>query len=362
MFPRVHDGSSGKLVPPIAGVTLLVVSLAIAPAQAADAPGIAPAGTRPGEVIENSLGMQLVVIPEGDFVMGAAETAEQLKENGFFVPDGYYGYDTTSPERPVHKVSITRPFLIGVHEVSGDDFLSFYNDGYKGKLDCEKDGKGGWGYDGRNAETPLGKKPEYHPWSWGHPDMDLSTEAGRKQALRHPVVNVSWNDSVAFCEWLSRKEKKKYRLPTEAEWEYACRAGTTTRFWTGDDPESLAASENVADASLKAVINVPWAIRGRDGHAFTSPVGSFKRPNPFGLHDIQGNVKEWCSDWYGMGYYSNSPVSDPKGPSSDFLTRRAYRGGSWRLAPFYGRSAERGAATPALRHCDLGFRVVCELE
>jgi len=107
------------------------------------------------------------------------------------------------------------------------------------------------------------------------------------------VVNVSWNDAVAFREWLSKSEKKTYRLPTEAEWEYACRAGTTARYFSGDDPEALANVGNVADASFRA--NLPYAnslletgaIKASDGYVFTSPVGSF-RPNAFGLHDMQG--------------------------------------------------------------------------
>ncbi|MFM8704538.1 MAG: formylglycine-generating enzyme family protein, partial [Planctomycetia bacterium] len=204
--------------------------------------------------------------------------------------------------------------------------------------------------------------PEYRPWSWGHPDMNLATEAGKQRAFRHPGVNVSWNDAVAFCEWLSRKENKKYRLPTEAEWEYACRAGTPTPFWNGDDPEGLAASDNVADGTAQAKFSGWTAIRGRDGHVFTAPVGSFDRPNRFGLEDMHGNVGEWCADWYDDGYYANFPASDPKGPSSAG-SFRVIRGGSWSYNPVDCRSAYRNdGLTPTRRSARVGFRVVCELE
>jgi sulfatase modifying factor 1 len=292
------------------------------------------------KAIENSLGMKLVWIPAGEFEMGSNESDD---------------------EKPVHRVRITKPFWLGQTEVTLGQFLEFYNDGYKGKLDCEQDGKGAYGYDAATGEFVL--KPAYRPWSWGHPDMDIATEAGKRTAFRHPVVNVSWNDAVAFCEWLSRKEGKQYRLPTEAEWEYACRAGTTTRYWTGDDPESLAASENIADGTLAAQFSQfkDLAIRSRDGHVFTAPVGSFGRVNPFGLADMQGNVAEWCSDWYDAEYYANSPAADPKGPSSAG-SLRVVRGGSWYSSPVVCRSALRLFGAPSYRGYDVGFRVVPSVE
>jgi formylglycine-generating enzyme required for sulfatase activity len=317
------------------------------------------AGPRPGETTENSLGMKLVVIPAGEFEMGGRETVDELKAAGFFVPEGY----DTSDERPVHRVKITKPFLMGVHEVTLGEFLAFYNDGYKGKLDCEKDGKGGVGYDPKNPDKPFEQKPEYRPWNWGHPDMDLSTAAGKERAFRQPVVNVSWNDCVAFCEWLSRKEGKTYRLPTEAEWEYACRAGSKTRFWNGDHPEGLATIDNVLDGAASDTFSgaKQVAIRSRDGHVFTAPVGSFDRANPFGLHDMHGNVAEWCGDWYDEKYYATSPAADPKGPSSAG-SFRVLRGGSWYFCPVFCRSARRDDDPPTPRFLNVGFRVVVELE
>jgi sulfatase modifying factor 1 len=305
-----------------------------------------PAGPRPGEVVENSLGMKLVVIPEGTFRMGSSE-----------------GDD----EQPIATVQITRPFLLGRTEVTLGQFFEFYADGYEGRLDCEQDGKGGYGYDA--ATLKLEQQPRYGPWNWGHPDIDLATEAGRRDAFRHPVVNVSWNDCVAFCKWLSRKEGKTYRLPTEAEWEYACRAGTTTRYWTGDDPESLAASENIADGTAQGSFPGWTTIRGRDGHVFTAPVGSFGDRNPFGLADMHGNVAEWCSDWYAedayaahlpLGRNAGLPSIDPTGPPVG--SYRVVRGGGWSYEAGNCRSAHRGGFPPSTRDFSIGFRVARDVE
>ena len=171
---------------------------------------------------------------------------------------------------------------------------------------------------------------------------------GFPQTDDHPVVCVSWNDAVAFCEWLSSKEKRRYRLPTEAEWEYACRAGTRTYFWCGDDPEALPQVGNVADASLKEKFaNYSYAIHGRDGYTFTSPVEAFA-PNPFGLYDMHGNACQWCADWFDADYYHNSPLTDPTGPKQG--TKRVARGGSFVSLISHDRSAYREAAEPDLRH------------
>ena len=169
------------------------------------------------------------------------------------------------------------------------------------------------------------------------------------------MVNVSWNDAVAFCKWLSRKQGNSYRLPTEAEWEYACRAGTTTQYWSGDDPETLAKVGNVADATLKAKFP-DWkgTMKASDGYVFTSPVGSF-RANPFGLYNMHGNAWQWCrADWYDESYYDASPEDDPKGPDSGSF--RVLRGGSWGGGPFDARSAGRGQLTPVFRFFLTGFR------
>ena len=129
-----------------------------------------------------------------------------------------------------------------------------------------------------------------------------------------------------------QKENKSYRLPTEAEWEYACRAGTTTRYFSGDDPETLAKVGNVADGTYKATFpQDKFTIKASDGYVFTAPVGQFKS-NAFGLYDMHGNAWQWCADWCGDDYYGKSPADDPKGPhtgdvrdSGGFLGRRALR-------------------------------------
>lgn len=279
----------------------------------------------------NSIGMKLVLIPAGEFLMGSPESDRNADDD----------------EKPQHRVRITRPFYLGAYEVTVGQFRKFVEDtGYK--TDAEKDGQGGVGYNAEKNELE-GRKPQY---SWQN--------TGFAQGDEHPVVNVSWNDAVAFCEWLSRKEGKKYRLPTEAEWEYACRAGTTTRYYCGDDPEGLAEVGNVADAAAKAKFpGWRFTIEARDGYVFTAPVGRF-RPNGFGVYDMHGNVWEWCADWYDGEYYGRSPVDDPPGPSSGAF--RVFRGGGWLSGAAGVRAADRDHGGPGIRYYDLGFRVCREGE
>jgi formylglycine-generating enzyme required for sulfatase activity len=306
-----------------------------------------PALPKAGDVIENSVGMKLVLIPAGEFQMGSEETIEDLEAAITASGIEWPGWNIAD-EQPAHRLRITQPFRMGAHEVTLGQFLSFYHDGYKGKLDCEKDGANCGGYDAKDAEDPFREKPIYRPWSWGFDG----------QTNDHPVVNVSWNDAVAFCEWLSQKEGKTYRLPTEAEWEYACRAGSRSRYWNGDDPEKLAEIANVGDRTAKDRFK-DWGrhINSRDGYAFTSPVGAY-RANTFGLYDMHGNVAEWCSDWHDEKYYATSPSADPAGPDAGSI--RVHRGSDWLSGPVFCRSASRNAASPSNRGSNLGFRVVRE--
>jgi formylglycine-generating enzyme len=154
---------------------------------------------------------------------------------------------------------------------------------------------------------------------------------------------------------LSRKEGKVYRLPTEAEWEYACRAGTKTRYSSGDDPETLAKVANVADATLQARFGM-WfgAIKASDGYAVTAPVGQYK-PNAFGLYDMHGNACQWCSDWYDKQYYAKSPMDDPTGP--DTGEYRVCRGGTYADMAHHQCSARRLELEPEIRNNGVGFRV-----
>ena len=166
-------------------------------------------------------------------------------------------------------------------------------------------------------------------------------------------MNVTWKDAQAFCDWLGKKEGKKYRLPTEAEWEYSCRAGTKGRFYSGDDAEALKGVANVLDASFKKIHpQASYAAAWDDGYPFTAPVGKFK-PNAFGLYDMHGNVWQWCADWYGL--YPRAKVVDPQGPQTG--KQRVVRGGSFLLQPKYVRSADRGKRMPWNRLFNVGFRV-----
>jgi formylglycine-generating enzyme len=169
------------------------------------------------------------------------------------------------------------------------------------------------------------------------------------------VVNLSWFDAKEFCDWLSRKEGRTYRLPTEAEWEYACRAGTRTRYSSGDDPETLATAGNVTDASAKKVFPQWRTIRADDGYTFTAPVGRFK-PNAFGLYDMHGNALEWCADWDWR--YDVEAKQDPKGPPVGMV--RIQRGGSWADFPDQCRSARRHGFNPMSWCISSGFRVVAD--
>lgn len=263
-------------------------------------------------------------------------------------------FDDTKPEKladeyPLHTVRISKPFYLGAHEVTLGQFLKFYND-VEYRVECERDGKGGGGYLG--SKNGFGDAARFVPWSWGF----------EHQTMNHPVVNVTWNDAIAFCEWLTKKEGSTYRLPSEAEWEYACKAGSKTRFWFGNDPEDLVRHANVADrAYLGLYANPPKSttLRGNDSFAFSAPVGSFPA-NPFGLFDMHGNVYEWCSDWYDPNYYARSPTVNPSGPETG--NRRVIRGGGWSSEPSGYRSTYRFGVDPAYRSVRAGFRVVRNVE
>ena len=287
--------------------------------------------------------LKMVLIPAGEFKMGGSESAEDTA--AFF--NKTYGGDAIKAdwfkdEHPQHRVRITKPFYLGTYHVTRGQFRQFVA-ATAYKTDAEKGERpGAWGWD------PDAKKFQFNEtYSWRN--------AGFEQTDEYPVVNVSWNDAAAFCKWLSRKEGRTYRLPTEAEWEHACRAGTTTRYWSGDDPETLAKVGNVADATAKAKFpDWKYTIKASDGYVFTSPVGSFQA-NAFGLYDMHGNAWQWCADWYGEEYYAASPTEDPIGPDSGKF--RVLRGGSWFNRPDLTRSANRIGSAPDFRYNRTGFRV-----
>jgi formylglycine-generating enzyme len=189
----------------------------------------------------NSLGMPFVLIPAGEFMMGSDESPESLAQT--WPSYERKRFTDLGDEAPVHRVRITRPFYLGRTEVTVGQFRRFLEaSGYiPGSI---ADGTGAYGYDPAydpattaRGDAFEGRNPRY---SWRNP--------GFAQDDNHPVVNVTWNDAVAMADWLSRTEGHVYRLPTEAEWEYAARAGTRTRYYSGDAPESLTRGGNVFDA------------------------------------------------------------------------------------------------------------------
>jgi formylglycine-generating enzyme len=295
--------------------------------------------------ITNSIGMKLTLIPAGEFMMGSGESAEATA--AFF--NKKYGSavyvlkaDCFRDEHPQHQMRITKPFYLGIYHVTRGQFRQFVkNSGHK--TDAEKgENPGAFGWD--TEKNVYGFNKDY---SWG--------KVGFGQTDEHPVVGVSWNDAVAFCEWLSRKEGKTYRLPTEAQWEYACRAGTKTRFYDGDDPVGLGMEGKPADATAKAKLP-DWTWRNAsESYAYTAPVGKFK-PNAFGLYGMHWNAWQWCADWYGADYYGKSPANDPTGP--DAGNKRVLRGGPWGVGPELTRSASRYKLAPGIRTDSTGFRVI----
>lgn len=259
-------------------------------------------------------------------------------------------------EAPEHSVRITRAFYLGQHEVTVGQFRQFLKlSGYA--PESIADGTGGYGYNraydpakSQRGDAFEGRDAKY---SWSN--------AGFVQGDTHPVLNVTWNDAVALAQWLGKREGHTYRLPTEAEWEYACRAGSTTRYPGGNDPRSLLHSANTFDAD--AAVNWPaWqdrALPGHDGYAFTAPVGSFQ-PNAFGLYDMLGNAWEWTADWHDDHYYGKSPAHDPTGPASGSV--RVRRGGSWHTWALYARCSYRNWNSPQTRYTLVGMRLLRELD
>ena len=283
----------------------------------------------------NTLGMQFVRIPGGTFSMGDTLTAEEVNHQWPGYPVAWY-----QSSHPRHRVRIGRSFYCGATQVTRGHYARFIDStGYR--THAERRGKA-WGF--KNGDVV-----ELNGVNWKAPLFH--------QADDHPVVCVCWDDVVAFCAWLSEKEGLRYRLPTEAEWEYAARAGDDgcTWYW-GNEESGAQGSANVCDEGSWPVAG---AFRGiNDGHQYTSSVGSYS-PNAFGLYDIIGNVWVWCNDWFGHEYYRQSPEHDPRGPATG--VHRVVRGGSWLSLPQLARTAFRlGEEKPENSNTFLGFRVVCD--
>jgi formylglycine-generating enzyme required for sulfatase activity len=222
------------------------------------------------------------------------------------IPAGYFQMGCEQgrdEEKPIHRVYVDG-FEMAVHQVRNRDFACF--------LDA--------------SATPA--PPQWNDPAFNHPDQ--------------PVVSVSWFESVAYCEWLSAMCGRRYRLPTEAEWERAARGGVEGALYVWGDEPPQGRPEYVR--RWTGVVNGP------------RPVGQ-EIPNAFGIFDIGENVHEWCSDWFDKTYYAVSPERNPGGPATG--ERRASRGGSWRHHIKVSRCAARSSIPPSFHYADYGFRVVC---
>ena len=232
----------------------------------------------------NNVTMKVVLIPPGRFMMGSPGSEKGRGAN----------------EGPQREVTLSRAYYMGVYEVTQEQY-----------------------------------------------DAVMGANHSEFEGAKKPVESVRWDEAVAFCRKLSEKTKQNVRLPTEAEWEYACRAGTATPFNTGESISMFQA-------------NYMWN-HSHGGHwpdlfpKKTTATGSFK-PNALGLYDMHGNVREWCSDWYAANFYASGGNQDPQGPPNGAL--RVQRGGAWDDLPERCRSASRGGDVPGNSYTNTGFRVV----
>ena len=271
--------------------------------------GVARAGENPPTVKEakaltldcgHGASLKLVLIPAGEFLMGGDEPPEEVVKKCGEVRAKVQWFQN---EQPRHQVKITKAFYLGVYVVTQAQY-----------------------------EALMGNNPSHF------------------KGESNPVEYVAWNDAVEFCKKLSAKTGQTVRLPTEAEWEYACRAGTTTPFNTGETISTDQANYNGNYYTYGSKIKGEYREK-------TVAVGSFA-PNAWGLYDMHGNVFEWCQDWYDS--YPLDETIDPVGVEKG--ESRVFRGGSWLSYARFCRSAARGRSNPSLRYNYIGFRVVCTLK
>lgn len=279
---------------------------------------------RPGQVDRATLaelGAELVYIPPGEFIMGTdpGEIDRIWRQFRWKDEDRKYAAN----ESPAHRVEIARGYWLFRHEVTVRQFRQY-------------------------CSTSGAKMPDQPEWS----------------ADNHPVVSVTWQEAVDYCNWLSRKTGEEFRLPTEAEWERAARGPADgingrprrTFVWGDDLPRPGQRVGNVATAATKRKYKAGISQvfeNYEDEHEASAPVGSFQA-SAWNLHDMAGNVCEWCADWYAVDYYRAGPPDDPPGPAAG--TRRVLRDGSWGGGPIGLRAAIRYGDDPAGRYSRLGFR------
>jgi len=305
--------------------------------------------TAPPERFTNSLGMEFRLIPAGEFRMGSSQQDLERMARDFQRATGReYRPEWRvhlGDEMPAHQVEITRPFYLQRREVTNDQFARFIKEtGYRTVAEIKG---GGWTY-GLGGWRPLPGA------DWRHPLGPGSTIQGKGG---HPVVQVSWLDVQAFIKWLNKKESRPYALPSEAQWEYACRGGRNdSPYWWGPEMKPPRPTANMPDeAYARQAGGERYHVQGYDdGHAGTAPVGSYQA-NQFGLHDMIGNVWEWCADWYGPGYYASSPRQDPTGPATG--RQRVMRGGCFCYLPSNLRCTDRFHNRPGFRSPFTGFRL-----
>lgn len=271
--------------------------------------------------------------PAGSFMMGAPLGEEDREEDEL-----------------AHDVTLTRGFWILETPVTLGMWRAFVDaTGYVADAGLAGLGPAGWS---TTAPPRLGEGWQgQFAWSarfrWDAP--------GFTQREDSPATCVSFNDASAFCEWLGAALGRECRIPTEAQWEYAARAGTTTRFFFGDDADDFVRYGNAADASARRLRpDWTWTSEQEDAYAFTSPVGSYQ-PNAWGVRDMLGNVGEWTADWYAA--YPAEDAIDPTGPAAP-TGGRVLRGGGWSDPVAACRVANRRLAEPASQTCCVGFRVV----
>jgi formylglycine-generating enzyme required for sulfatase activity len=296
---------------------------------------------KPGKrvVITNSIGMNLVRIPAGEYMMGSLKREMDWLRLTFrkIWREGHKQW--FQDELPLHPVRITKPFYMGANVVTVAQFRQFVKDSNY-KTDAEK-GDGGMIFSHQEGRWVPRKEMKWDSVPWNIADDQ-------------PVVFVSWNDADAFCKWLSRKEKRTYRLPTEAEWEMGCRGGAVWVRYPWGDKLPGDRDTNFGDGNPKLPESLTTV---NDGYKYVSPVGSYP-PNGYGLYDMAGNVMQWVQDYYDRNYFEQSPVEDPQGPPSG--TSRVNKGGNWYASPADCRCAFRGFSGPTMSFWNLGFRVVLE--
>jgi formylglycine-generating enzyme required for sulfatase activity len=300
----------------IAAIALPTFTRAAGPATRPATPATRPANlptkatTQPAKTLTLDLGnkvtLKLALVPAGKFMMGSSES-EQKDAVKFAAAAGAnedYAKNWFRVESPQHEVTISKPFYMGIYDVTQEHY-----------------------------EQVMGRNP------------------ANFKGPQNPVEMVSWDDAVEFCKKVSASTGRTVRLPTEAEWEYGCRAGTKSPFGTG---ETISTAQANFDGNYTYGNGAKGEYRQK-----TTAAGSFKA-NAFGLYDMHGNVWQWCADWYEENYYGNSPKVDPAGPADGRV--RALRGGCWNSRPWHCRAALRSGGSPGSKDAYGGFRVAVSVD